>query len=321
MGSRQTTMSGGAASSRPLRAIGYLRVSTSGQAEHGLGLEAQREAVRRYAAEQGYNLLEVVSEAASGGVRDGETLSYEHRPVLLSLREQAKAGEYDVLLVAKLDRLSRDYPSLAVFERELQKVGVEVVSVAEQNGDGPMAEFIRGQVALVAQLERAMILERVGAGKALARKRGAYVGGGVPFGYTASGKGGKLEIVKELEPIVVSIFQAVKEGDSPGRVARDLDSRGVPSPKGGRWSRQAVTIIVRNPTYAGEHFGKKRAQPAIVSRQAWNAANAALDARRRSGLVFTAGHRLPCFSAEPRGRERPDERGARNAARRPSGDE
>src|SRR5213078_4427195 len=97
MAAKQTTTSGGTASSCPPRAIGYLRVSTAGQAEHGLGLEAQREQVKRYAAEHGYNLLEVVSEAASGGVRDGETLSYEHRPVLLSLRERAKAGDYDVL--------------------------------------------------------------------------------------------------------------------------------------------------------------------------------------------------------------------------------
>jgi site-specific DNA recombinase len=275
------TTSTGATTSRPLRAIGYLRVSTSGQAEHGLGLETQRQNVKRFAAEKGYELLEVVAEAASGGVRDGETLSYEHRPVLLSLRERAKAGEFDVLLVAKLDRLSRDYPSLAIFERELQKVSVRVVSVAEENGDGPLAEFIRTQLAAVAQLERAMILERVSAGKALARKRGAYVGGGVPFGYVSTGRGGNLEPVDELKPVVRSIFQAVKEGDSPGRVARDLEGQGVRSPKGGKWSRQAVSIIVRNPTYAGEHFGKKGAQPAIVSKRLWNAANQALRDRAR----------------------------------------
>ena len=71
-----------------------------------------------------------------------------------------------MLLVAKLDRLSRDYATLTVLERKLQRHGVEVVSAAEENGDGPIAEFIRGQLALVAQLERAMIVERVSAGKA-----------------------------------------------------------------------------------------------------------------------------------------------------------
>lgn len=62
------------------------------------------------------------------------------RPVLLELVDRAGAGEYDLLVVAKLDRLSRDYPTLAVLERRLQKRGVDVVSAAEENGDGPVAE-------------------------------------------------------------------------------------------------------------------------------------------------------------------------------------
>jgi site-specific DNA recombinase len=270
--SGQEITSRGTASSRPPRTIAYVRVSTVGQAEHGLGLEAQREQVTRYAAAHGLDLLEVVAEAASGGIRDGETLSYEHRPELLSLRERARAGEFDILLVAKLDRLSRDYPSLAVFERELQKAGVRVVSVAEHNGDGPMAEFMRTQVAAVAQLERAMILERVGAGKALGRKRGRHVHGSIPFGYRSKGRG-ELEVVEEQAAIVRQIFRAAKEGDSPARIARDLNADGVPSPRGGGWSRQGVTRMIRNPIYAGERYGVKRAQPAIVSRQLWNAGN------------------------------------------------
>ena len=200
--------------------------------------------------------------------------------MLVSLRERAKAGDYDVLLVAKLDRLSRDYPSLAAFERELQKVGVEVVSVAEQNGDGAFAEFIRGQVALLAQFERAMILDRVSAGKAIARKRGRHVHGAIPFGYRSKGRG-ELEVVDEQAEVIRRIFQAVKSGDSPARVARDLNADGVASPKGSGWSRQGITRMIRNPVYAGERYGVKAAQPNIVSRQLWNVTNRALAERRR----------------------------------------
>ena len=86
--------------------------------------------------------------------------------MLLSLVERAERGEYDALIVARFDRLSRDYATLIVLERRLQRNGVRLLSAAEENGDGPIAEFMRGQLALVAQLERAMILDRVGAGKA-----------------------------------------------------------------------------------------------------------------------------------------------------------
>jgi hypothetical protein len=114
--------------------VGYLRVSTSGQADNGLGLEVQCDRVTEFAAAKGYELLDVVTEAASGGIRNGEEVSYEHRPVLLELIARAKGGgDFDVLLVAKLDRLSRDYPSLAILERKLQKAGVEVVSIIVRN--------------------------------------------------------------------------------------------------------------------------------------------------------------------------------------------
>lgn len=259
---------------RPLRAIGYLRVSTAGQAERGMGLDSQRDRVREFARAKGYELADVVQEAASGGVRNGEEFSWEHRPVLLDLIDRAKAGEYDVLVVAKLDRLSRDYPTLAVLERRLQRHGVDVVSVAEENGDGPIAEFIRGQLALVAQLERAMIAERVSAGKAKRKKQGRHVHGQVPYGYRTKGQG-LLEPVPEQAAVVRRIFEDARDGYSPGRIAAALNREGVPSPRGASWSRQGIAAMLRNPIYAGERYGVTDKERAIVSRRLWNAAQRA----------------------------------------------
>jgi site-specific DNA recombinase len=290
MNRRQATTEGGTASSRPLRAIGYLRVSTVGQAEHGMGLEAQRARVADYAKTNGLELIDVVQEAASGGIKNGEEVSYEHRPILLELLERAKVGEYDVLLVAKLDRLSRDHVSLVLLERKLQKVGVQVVSVAEQNGDGALAEFIRGQLALVAQLERAMILDRVSEGKAQRKAEGRHVHGRIPYAYVSAGEGrlaiDELDAAGAIVPgspaaVVERIFRDAKDGYRPGRIARDLNRDGIASPQGKAWGDMAVRRILANPIYAGERYGVKRAQPAIVSRRAWNAANQALDDRKR----------------------------------------
>ena len=277
---------GGAGTPAPLprnlsRAIAYLRVSTAIQEAEGMGLAIQRERVTEHARREGFELLDVVQETASGGVRDSEVFSWEHRPVLRELVERAKAGEYDVLIVARLDRLSRDYATLTVLERMLQRHGVEVVSTAEQNGDGPIAAYLRGNLALIAELERAMIRERLSAGKAQKRKEGRNIGGPPPYGYRLDDEG-RFVVDADAAEVVRLIFEEARHGDGPARIVRTLTERGIPSPKGGAWNRKVVRGIVLNPAYAGERYGVKRAHPAIVSRQMWNRVNDALRARMRS---------------------------------------
>jgi Recombinase len=69
------------------------------------------------------------------------------------------------------------------------------------------------------------------------------------------------------------MFAAAQAGNSPAQIARGLNQDGIASPRGHSWSRQGVTLILRNPVYAGERDGVKGAQPAIVSRRLWNAVN------------------------------------------------
>src|SRR5215510_11690602 len=104
------------------RAIGYLRVSTSAQEERGAGLETQRRKVTEYARSEGLTLLAVVHEAASGAVQDGELSSIEHRPVLAGLLERAERGDFDTLVVASFDRLSRDQIDAQLLKRWFGKV-------------------------------------------------------------------------------------------------------------------------------------------------------------------------------------------------------
>ena len=265
----------------PRRVIAYLRVSTNTQADEGLGLGVQREKVTAYAAGQELELLDVVEEVSSGAIQNGETFSWEHRPVLLELLDRAKQGDYDILLVARLDRLSRDHVTLVAIERQLQARGVEVVSVAEEhNGDGPLAEFVRGQLGLIAEYERALIRERLAAGKARARQQGKHAEGKPPYAY-ASAKG-VLTPVPEQADIVKRIYREAKEGTTPGKIAKRLNRDEIPSPRGSLWRENTVRIILTNPAYCGERHGIKRTHASIISRRLFNQAQRVIQSRRRT---------------------------------------
>ena len=170
-----------------------------------------------------------------------------------------------------------------MLERRLQKLGVGVLSTAGENGDGPMAEFIRGQVALVAQLERAMIRERLSKGKADAPQARQTHRGPIPYGYRRASDGRQLEPAPERAEIVRRIFAACGARRSLAQIAAELDADRITTPRGRTgWSREALRLIVRNPFYLGENHGVKGTHPALVDRRVWNAAQRGLEGRRRS---------------------------------------
>lgn len=266
---------------RGSRAVGYTRVSTSLQAERGAGLEAQRRKVREHAARRNLDLLEVVREAASGAVQEGSVLSHEHRPALTDLLSRAAAGEFEVLIVASFDRLSRDYASLIALRRLFRRYGVEVVSATEEgNGNGdPFGDLIEAVMAAVAEFERARILERVRSGKAVRKAEGRFVHGAVPYGYRL--EDGELRVDQERADVVRRIFLDASEGATPGRIATMLSAEGIPGPRRGPWNRITVGTMLRNRTYLGELHGVKKAHEPIVSARRFNVVQRKLDERAR----------------------------------------
>ncbi len=265
-----------------LRAVAYLRVSTGLQADKGAGLDVQRQAVTEFAEAQGLDLIAVVSETASGAVRAGDVFSWEHRPVLLNLIARARTDEFDVLLVAKFDRLTREASDLPTLGRMLAtgKRPVRIMSASEDNGDGAVGKLMRHTLAGFAEFERDVIRGRLSAGKALRKLEGRHVHGRIPYGYSSTA--GVLERDEAQAAIVRRIFADAKAGRSAGAIARGLDADEIHGPTGRGWDRTTVLRMLGNITYTGEKYGVRKAHPAIVSRRAWNAAQAALAARARS---------------------------------------
>ncbi len=254
------------------RAAIYLRVSTRGQQDSGYGLEAQRQRCRAYASENRLDVVTTVTEAKSAGVKDGEVLSWEGRPILLDLVERAESDSYDVLLVSSVDRLSRDMASAIVLERMLEKHGVSIISVETGENGGPKtpeAELFSTMRSAIAQYERATIKLRLAGGRAIGKKKGRLVSGKPPYGFGT--KDGTL-VPNQDADTVKAMFVDFLDGRSPGRIARDLTIACVPSPRGGTWNRQTITNILGCRIYLGEMHGVRNAHARIVTTRMFNKA-------------------------------------------------
>src|SRR5512133_2618137 len=113
----------------PIKVVGYVRVSTDKQADRGVSLEAQLEKIRAMAVVQGAEVAEIIQDA-------GESAKSLERPGMARLLALVDAGAIQVVIIAKLDRLTRSVRDLGELMERFQKRGVSLVSVAESLDTG-----------------------------------------------------------------------------------------------------------------------------------------------------------------------------------------
>jgi DNA invertase Pin-like site-specific DNA recombinase len=219
-----------------MRTVAYYRVSTARQGASGLGLDAQREAVRRFLAGKGWPPLAEFVEVESGRRSDRPRLA----AALAACRLHGAT-----LVVAKLDRLARN----VAFVSALMESGVEFTAC-----DFPQANRLTVHIlAAVAEHEREMISARTKAALAAARARGRVLGGHPErlAGHRAAGTARSAQVRRaraakratDLAPTVAAIRAA--GATSLRAIARQLNARGVPAPRGGAWHPASVRQELR----------------------------------------------------------------------------
>ncbi len=156
-----------------MNVVAYFRCSTDKQVESGLGLDAQRSQVEAFCARQG---LSIVSSYVDEGV-SGKT-ELQSRPELLNAFAELKATGAEALVVAKIDRLSRDVLVQLTLEKMLGEMGVRLLSAAGEGTDdeSPQGTLVRNLMAVVAQHEAAMVSVRTKAAMKAAKAKGIHVG-------------------------------------------------------------------------------------------------------------------------------------------------
>ena len=154
-----------------MKAIIYSRVSSGEQGASGLGLESQVAKCAEYASRQGLEVIDTLTEVKSGK-------SVKARPVLVEALSRLKAGEAQVLVVAKLDRLSRSLFDFATLLQRAEREGWSVVLLdLGVDTTTPVGRLQAQIVASVAEFERARISERCRDASTAKRARGERVGG------------------------------------------------------------------------------------------------------------------------------------------------
>jgi site-specific DNA recombinase len=244
-----------------IRVAIYARVSGEQQAKEDT-IASQLEAVAKRIAG---DALECDPELRF--VDDGYSGTILVRPGLERLRDQAAAGAIDRLYVLDPDRLSRKYAYQVLILEELTRCGVEVVFLRNPIGHGPEQDLLLQVQGMIAEYERAKIIERCRRGKQHAARRGSVnVLGGAPYGYRYVGKHegdgeARYQVVAEEARVVRKIFEWVgQERCSIGEVCRRLQRDGIPTRKGkSAWDRSTVWLMLKNPAYKGTAaFGKTR---------------------------------------------------------------
>jgi DNA invertase Pin-like site-specific DNA recombinase len=292
----------------PLSCAIYNRVSIDNHLSRSI--DDQERVCRAWAEREGWTVTEVYADYAISGATSA-------RPQFQQLIADARRGRFQIVLAEALDRISRDQEHVAHFYKQCQFARVRVVTLAE----GEISELhvgLRGTMSALFLKDLAQKTHRGLEG----RVRAGGSAGGLSYGYRIR-RGlrpdgnpitGEMEIDPEEAKIVRQSFGAYANGQSPRAIARNLNTAGVPGPRGGKWSASLLlggaereTGLLRNRLYVGERVwnrqhwvkdpetGKRlaRLNPreawitnpvadlAIIDRELWDQVQARLNASRR----------------------------------------
>jgi DNA invertase Pin-like site-specific DNA recombinase len=275
----------------------YTRKSSEEGLEQGFNsLDAQREACEAYIKSQRHEGWKVVPLAYDDGGFSGGSLE---RPALQKLLTDIKSGSIDVVVVYKVDRLTRSLADFAKVVEIFDAQGTSFVSITQQfNTTSSMGRLTLNILLSFAQFEREVTGERIRDKFAASKQKGLWMGGYVPLGYRANGR--TLAIHDAEAAIVRTIFDLYRSSGSVAAVEAELQRRKILRPSsatmgsgrvyGSRpFSRGEIYKLLANPVYAGDigHKGKcyPGQHPAIVDRETLAAVRAQLSANSHARHV------------------------------------
>jgi site-specific DNA recombinase len=261
------------------RAVLYLRVSTSRQAEKDLSIPDQRRQAEAHCKAKGWEIVGEYVEAGASATDD-------RRPAFQQmLAEGLKPHKpFDVVVVHSFSRFFRDAYKFEYHRRKLDKAGIGIISITQEIGEDPMGDMVRQILTLFDEYQSKENAKHVLRAMKENARQGYWNGGPTPFGYKAVAAETKGDTVKKklvIDPteaeIVKEIFRLHKEGDGVQgpmgirSIIDHLNSKGITYRKGRLFSSSVVHAILTRTAYKGvHHFNRKDSRTrTIKDRSEW----------------------------------------------------
>ena len=278
-----------------MNAVIYARYSSDRQREESI--EGQLRECTDYAMKNNLTLLGTyVDRALSARTAD--------RPDFQRMIADSAKGLFDVVLVWKLDRFSRDRYDSAHYKHVLKKNGVRVISIKENISDGPEGIILESMLEGYAEYYSAELAQKIRRGQHDNAMKCMNNGGNIPLGYYVDKATGVLAPDPITEPLAVEIFSRYANGERISDIKRDLEARGIRSNRGHPYSVGSLSNLLKNRKYIGEYkYGDVITPdgiPAIIDKELFErvqmrmAANKKAPARAKAEEEYLLTTKLYC---------------------------
>jgi site-specific DNA recombinase len=239
-----------------MQAALYARVSTS-QQEKTDTIESQLAALQTYVAAHDHTVLPeyiFLDNGVSGGRLD--------RPALDRLRDQARLGEFEAVIILAPDRLARSYPHQWLLLEEFKKYGCSVLFMANPFGDSPHGQLLAQMQGMIAEYERSQIADRTRRGRLHKARKDAFL----PWAYRVYGyryipkQAGllpRVEVYPEQADVVRDMFRwLIEEQLTTRQIVKRLNALKIPTRTGQNpvWQAASVRCMLNNPIYTGQGY-------------------------------------------------------------------
>lgn len=284
-----------------LTAVTYARFSSDRQ--HESSIEAQHDAIDKYAQQRGIVVVEQYADRAKSGTND-------NRPEFQRLISDLKKRPVDLVLVHKYDRFSRDRYDAAIYAKIIQQRSARLVAVAQDFGDSEFACVLEAIAQGFAEFYSKNLSHEVKKGRKVNIRKGRHAGGEYPFGYRPDPDNPGNYVIDEVEAYYIrKFYQAAIDGKpSMSSITDEMRACGIRGRRGGFLHPSNVAKILQRPIYMGVYTQStddvsvtiENHHPAIVSKTVYEEAMKRMEARNNvgrkprrtylcSGLVYCGG--------------------------------
>ena len=254
----------------------YMRYSSEAQTEQSI--EGQDRVCSEFCKREGYSIIHKYIDRATSASKD-----IDKRVQFLKMVEDAASGNFQAVVVYKLDRFARNRYDSAIYKSKLKKAGVQVISATENISNTPEGVILESVLEGIAEYYSMELAQKIRRGQFESMAKGNYLGGIVPLGYKIVDK--KYVLDPETAPVAQEIFRRYAAGEQTKEIIDSLNRRGFRTARGAMFNRSSFHTMLRSEIYIGilkrGDLVNEGAVPALIEESVFYAARRRAENQKR----------------------------------------